>query len=56
MLGIESIPDIKLIKGANTTCEDPCLESLWEQMGKERALKQNELKALKALEDLPESS
>ena len=56
MLGVESIPDIKLIKGANTTCEDPCLESLWEQMDKERALKQNELADLKRLENLPESS
>jgi hypothetical protein len=56
MLGVESIPDIKLIKGANTICEDPCLESLWEQMDKKRVLKQNELADLKRLENLPESS
>ena len=56
MLGVESIPDIKLVKGANTTCEDPCLESLWEQMDKKRVLKQNELADLKRLDNLPESS
>jgi hypothetical protein len=54
MLGIKSIPGIKLIKGANTTFAEFYFKPLWEQMDKERVLTQNELKALKALENYVE--
>ena len=56
MLGIKSIPDIKLIKGANTTFAEFYFKPLGEQMDKERVLTQNELKALKALENYVEES
>jgi hypothetical protein len=56
MLGVESIPHITIKKGANTTFKESYFKPLWEQMDKERALKQNELADLKRLENLPESS
>ena len=56
MLGVESIPDITLKKGANTTFKESYFKPLWEEMDKERVLIQNELEALKAWENQLEDS
>ena len=51
MLGIDSIPEVKIKKGANTTYDKPYFMQLWELMEKERKINQTELEAVKQLED-----
>jgi hypothetical protein len=51
MLGVDSIPEVKIKKGANTTFDKPYFMQLWELMEKERNINQKELEAVKQLED-----
>jgi hypothetical protein len=51
MLGVDSIPEVKIKKGANTTYDKPHFMQLWELMDKERKINQNEFEAVKQLED-----
>ena len=51
MLGIDSIPEVKIKKGANTTYDKPYFMQLWELMDAERKINQKELEAIKKLED-----
>ena len=52
MLGVESIPEIKIKKGAYTTFSEPHFKSLWREIDKDKLLKRNEIEAIKALEDI----
>ncbi len=52
MLGVESIPEIKIKKGAHTTFAEPHFKSLWQEVDKDKLLKRNEIEAIKALEDI----
>jgi len=52
MLGVESIPEIKIKKGAHTTFAEPHFKSLWREIDKDKLLKRNEIEAIKALEDI----
>jgi len=52
MLGVESIPEIKIKKGAHTTFAEPYFKSLWQEIDKDKLLKKNEIEAIKALEDI----
>jgi len=51
MLGVDSIPEVKIKKGANTTYDKPHFMQLWELMDKERKINQKEFEAVKQLED-----
>ena len=51
MLGIDSIPEVKIKAGANTTYDKPYFMQLWELMDVERKINQKELEAVKQLED-----
>ena len=51
MLGIDSIPEVKIKEGANTTYDKPYFMELWREMDEERERKEKELQALKDLED-----
>ena len=52
MLGIDSIPEVKIKKGANTTYDKPYFMQLWELMDAESKVNQKELESIKKLEDL----
>ena len=52
MLGVESVPEIKIKKGAHTTFAEPHFKSLWQEVDKDKLLKRNEIEAIKALEDI----
>ena len=52
MLGIDSIPEIEIKKGANTTFDKPYFMQLWELMDGESKINQKELESIKKLEDL----
>ena len=51
MLGIDSIPDVEIKKGANTTFDKPYFKRLWRLKDEEREIKEKELQALKDFED-----
>jgi len=51
MLGIDSIPDVEIKKGANANYDKPYFMQLWELMDEERKINEKELQALKDLED-----
>lgn len=55
MLGVSSIPDIKLEKGANADSDASAFIQLQELMDYEQKTKERELQALKALEDYVDS-
>ena len=52
MLGIDSTPEVKIKKGANTTYDKPYFTELWELMDAESKINQKELESIKKLEDL----
>jgi len=52
MLGVDSIPEVKIKKGANTTFDKPYFMQLWELMDGESKINQKELESIKKLEDL----
>ena len=52
MLGIDSIPEVKIKKGTNTTYDKPYFMQLWELMDAESKVNQKELESIKKLEDL----
>ena len=52
MLGVDSIPEVKIKKGANTTYDKPYFMQLWELMDEESKINQKELESIKKLEDL----
>ena len=47
----DSIPEVKIEKGANTTYDKPYFTELWREMDEERERNEKELQALKDLED-----
>jgi hypothetical protein len=51
MLGIDSIPEVKLKEGVNTEPNQPSFKELEKLMEEEQLLKDKELEALKKLED-----
>ena len=51
MLGVDSIPEVTIKNGANTTFDKPYFMQLWELMDKESKIKQKEFEAVKQLED-----
>ena len=51
MLGIDSIPEIKIKKGANTSYDKPYFKELWRLKDEEREMNEKELEAVKKLED-----
>ena len=51
MLGIDSIPEIKIKKGANTTYDKPYFKELWRLMDEEREKNEKELEGIRKLED-----
>ena len=51
MLGIDSIPEVKLKEGANTVLSQPSFKELEKLMEEEQLLKDKELEAVKKLED-----
>ena len=52
MLGINSIPELKLKVGANTDPNQPSHLELGRMMNEERIRLENELESVKKLEDL----
>ena len=52
MLGINSIPDLKLKTGVNTDLSQPSFLELGRLMNRERIQQEKELKAVRTLEDL----
>ena len=52
MLGIDSIPEVKFKKGANTTYDKSYFMQLWELMDAESKLNKKELESTNILEDL----
>ena len=52
MLGIDSIPEVKIKKGANTTYDKPYFTELWRLIDEESKINQKELESIKKLEDL----
>ena len=55
MLRVESIPEIKIKKGAHTTFAEPYFKPLWQEIDKDKLLKRNEIEAIKALVDIETS-
>ena len=51
MLGIDSIPDVEIKKGANTTYDKPYFKEVWRLKDEEREMNEKELEAVKKLED-----
>ena len=56
MLGVESIPQITIKKGANTTFKESYFKPLWEEMDKDRTFMEDDFGAFKALEKQSEES
>ena len=52
MLGVDSIPEVKIKKGANTTYDKPYFTELWRLIDEESKINQKELESIKKLEDL----
>ena len=52
MLGVDSIPEVKIKKGANTTYDKPYFTELWRLIDGESKINQKELESIKKLEDL----
>ena len=52
MLGIDSIPEVKIKKGASTTYDKPYFMELWQGMDKESKKNKKELESIKKLEEL----
>jgi len=52
MLGVDSIPEVKIKAGANTTYDKPYFMQLWELIDAESKINQKELESIKKLEDL----
>ena len=52
MLGIDSIPEVKIKKGANTTYDKPYFTELWRLIDEESKMNKKELESIKKLEDL----
>ena len=52
MLGIDSIPEVKIKKGANTTYDKPYFTELWRLIDEESKINQKELESITKLEDL----
>ena len=52
MVGIDSIPEVKIKKGANTTFDKPYFMELWREIDKESKKNKKELESIKKLEDL----
>ena len=52
MLGVDSIPEVKIKKGANTTYDKPYFTELWREMDEERERNEKELESINKLEDL----
>ena len=51
MLGIDSIPDVEIKKGANTTFDKPYFMELWRLIDEDKEMNRKELEAVKKLED-----
>ena len=51
MLGVESIPEIKIKKGAYTNFAEPYFKPLWQEIDKDKLRQRNEIESIKALED-----
>ena len=51
MLGIDSIPEVKIKGGANTTYDKPYFTELWELIDEESKRNKKELESIKKLED-----
>ena len=52
MLGIDSIPEVKIKKGANTTYDKSYFTELWRLIDEESKMNKKELESIKKLEDL----
>jgi hypothetical protein len=52
MLGVDSIPEVKIKEGASTTYDKPHFMQLWELMDAESKINKKELESIKKLEDL----
>ena len=52
MLGVDSIPEVKIKKGANTTYDKPYFTELWRLIDEESKINQKELESITKLEDL----
>ena len=55
MLGVESVPEIKIKEGAHSSNSESYFKPLWQIMDKEKRLAKEELEALKILEDIIET-
>jgi hypothetical protein len=51
MLGIDSVPEVKIKKGANTTFDKPYFMELRRLKDEDREMIEKELEAVKKLED-----
>ena len=56
MLGPDSIPEVKLKKGANTHLDQPSFKELWKLMDQEREMNEKELDGIRKLGDLLEET
>ena len=52
ILGIDSIPDVEIKNGANTTFDKPYFKELWRLIDEEREMNRKELEGIRKLEDL----
>ena len=52
MLVPDSIPDIKIKKGANTSYDKPYFKELWRLMDEEREMNEKELEGIRKLKEL----
>ena len=48
MLGVESVPGIKIKKGAHTTFAEPYFNPLWQEMDEDKLLLKNDIEAFQA--------
>jgi hypothetical protein len=52
MLSVDSIPEVKIKKGANTTYDKPYFTELWRLIDEESKMNKKELESIKKLEEL----
>ena len=52
MLGIDSIPEIKIKKGANTSYDKPYFRELWRLMDEDKKINRKELEGIRKLKEL----
>ena len=52
MLGIDSIPEIKIKKGANTSYDKPYFKELWRLIDEDKEMNRKELEGIRKLEEL----